>query len=121
MSDNGHAGPTPEQVAQAAALLQQVEGPMRAVVGTVLRGLLISFPGIPPHVILNSFCHVAGFMAASSVQADLATLFAIRGGFKEAFAEGVQQAKMVTPPLTQPAPGPGEGTMPDYSKLLKGG
>src|SRR5208282_5901241 len=87
------------EIAKARAL---VDAQVRPALGVVIRGLLVSFPGLPPHEILNSIARVAGKMMGESLMADMATHFRLRDDFKKAFADGVSQA-----PMKMPAP-PGE-------------
>jgi len=92
---------TPEQLATLANQLDALGGPVRQVVGTVLRGLLVSAPGVAPHVLLNVVAWQTGNLLAGAIQAELTTHFELRKGFKEAFADGIQKSKM-----SQPAAGP---------------
>lgn len=105
---NGHGSVEPSPQAPQPGLPQGTPAGMKQardfldarvepVLTVVFQGILHSCPGIPPHEILNSICRVTGARAASAVQADLKTLFELRKGFNEAFAEGVRSA-----PLTQP-------------------
>lgn len=72
------------------------------VIGTMIRGLLVSAPGVPPHVLLHAIAWQTGNMLASTIQADLSTLLSMRKSFKEAFHDGVTKAKIVPPPLPGP-------------------
>jgi hypothetical protein len=111
MNGNGHHEPaapaamnvTPEQQAQIKAL-NDLNGPVRQVVGTVIRGLLVSCPNVPPHVILSVIAFQAGNLIADAIVADLSTQFQLRKGFKEAFADGIKAAQMRQPPGAPAAP-----------------
>lgn len=77
--------------AQAKAL----QGPVRIVMGTVIRGLLVSAPGIQPAMVLNVIAWTAGHILASSLKGDLATLLQIRTALKKAFEEGIKSVSVV--------------------------
>lgn len=106
---NGHAPPqeqtpTPEQFAQAANALKDVDGYVRQVVGTMMRGLLVSCPGIQHHVMLSAMSWQMGNLAADAIVADLKVHFELRQMFKKAFDDGVGKAPMRQPPLPQAQP-----------------
>jgi hypothetical protein len=82
------------EVDKAHALIDER---IRAPLGVMIRGLLVSLSGIPPHEILNSIARVTGKMEAEAIMADMATHFSMRKGFKEAFAKGISQAPMNMP------------------------
>jgi hypothetical protein len=109
MSDNDNvkidgtqagASMTPEQLSQANAYLAQLDQPVRAVMVTVLQGLLHSFPGVPAHAILSMAAMHSGLFMGSVMTGELATLLKLRKGFEEAFKEGVRK----TPPNIQHIP-----------------
>jgi hypothetical protein len=83
---------------------QQIEPIVRQVVGTVIRGMLVSCPGVPPHVLLNSIAKQTGSLLAGAFTADLATVLSMRKGLKDSFGNGVAKEKIVQPPLPQPKP-----------------
>jgi len=82
---------TPDQLAQANAYLATLDQPVRAVMVTMLQGLLHSFPGVPAHAILSMAAMHAGLFMGSVMTGDLATLLKLRKGFEEAFREGVRK------------------------------
>lgn len=72
----------------------------RQVLGIVMRGIMISTPNVPAHIVLNVLCREMGQLAAESLSADLPTVFKLRQGYKAAFNEGVKAAKIApVPPL----------------------
>lgn len=94
----------------AVAAVNQVQAPnpqmvldaqVRQLLGILLRGLLVSAPGVQPHDLLNSVSRQTGSLVAGSLQGDLATMLRVRKGFKDAFAEGVQGV-----PIQQPGQAP---------------
>jgi hypothetical protein len=94
-----------EQAAIAVSKVEAaIEPAVRQVVGTVLRGILVSAPGVPAHMLLNAVARVTGNLLADSLAGDLQTLLRLRKGFKDAFAEGVQAAKPRPAPEQPPAP-----------------
>jgi hypothetical protein len=104
---NGHAPsqePTAEQLAQAANALKDVDDYVRQVVGTMMRGLLVSCPGIQHHVMLSAIAWQTGNLAADAIVADLKVHFELRKMFKKAFEDGVGNASMRQPPNTQAQP-----------------
>lgn len=78
-----------------------IDAQIRQTVGIMIRGMLVSAPGVPHHEILNSICRVTGGLVAEAVIADLPVHFALRKGFKEEFGNGVNKA-----PLKQPGGAP---------------
>src|ERR1700682_4469150 len=101
MSANGKTehppAPSPEQLAASTEAIQKLEAPLRQVIGTMMRGLLVSTPGVAPHVVLNAICWQVGHLAAEVIQADLKTTFEIRRSFKASFDAGVGKARVVQP------------------------
>ena len=103
MNGNPQIQPTADQIKQTEQLLANVSPQIRAVLGTVFRGLMISVPGIPPHVVLQMVCFETGNFAGSALQGDLMQLIQLRKSFKEAFNEGVSKSALVQTP-TGPLP-----------------
>jgi hypothetical protein len=85
--------------AATSAIEQQLDPVVRQVVGTVIRGLLVSAPGVPPHLLLNSIARQTGSLLAGAITADLATVLSMRKGFKDAFGNGVAREKVTQPPI----------------------
>lgn len=96
---NGQDAATAASKVEAA-----IEPAIRQVIGTMVRGLLVSAPGIPAHMVLNAVARQTGNLLADALAGDLSTLLRIRKGFKDAFAEGVQVAKPRPAPEQAPAP-----------------
>jgi hypothetical protein len=90
---------TPE--AAASAIEQQLDPVVRQVIGTMIRGLLVSAPGIQPHILLNSIARQTGSLLAGAVTSDLATVLTLRKGMKDAFGNGVAKEKITQPPIPQ--------------------
>ena len=107
-------GPTTEQMAATAEQFAALAPPVRQVIGTVLRGLLVSAPGIPPHIIMSVVAWQAGNLMAEALQADIATAIQLRKLFNDSFADGVRKAKIVQPPPPRTA---ALSSMPPGSKL----
>lgn len=103
---NGHeelpSAPPPGVPSQADQMRDALDARIGSVMLMAVAGVLQTCPGVPAHEVLNSICRVVGKVAASSVQADLQTLFQLRKGFQEAFHAGVKSA-----PLSQPPGQPG--------------
>ena len=92
-------GPTPEQIADVHAMLTTLTPQIRAVVGTMVRGLMVSLPGVAPPAILQMLCYEVANCVGQALQGDLTTLASIRKGYREAFEEGLRKAPIVqTPP-----------------------
>lgn len=95
---------TPNQ--QAATVAQQTRDQIDAlfspIIGVLLRGILVSSPGVPPAEAMNSICRVMGNLMAGSIQGDLQSVLMVRKGFKDAFADGVQSAKLIQNPGAAP-------------------
>lgn len=105
MQRNGGAvaKPNAEQVAAAAQQLQLVLEPIRIAVGTTIRGLLVSCPGVDPAVVVNAVAQQTGLLLASALAADLTSMLMLRKAMKEAFDNGVKAAPLNT---TAPAAPP---------------
>ena len=104
----GRQGPVSPAVAEAAAALKQIEPVIRQCVGNTLRGLLVSCPGYPPHIIINAIAWQTGNLLAGAFQADLQTAFALRKALNDAFGDGVKKAP-IQPPQLGSQPGPTQG------------
>ena len=91
--------PTAEQVAHADALLNAMAPPMKAAIGTTIRGLLFSFPGVAPHVILTAACFEYATFVGQCLQGDIAQMAQLRKGFRDAFEEGMRKAPIMQPPV----------------------
>lgn len=85
-------------------LEQQVDPIVRQIVGNTIRGLLVSCPGVPPHILLNSIARQTGSLLAGAFTADLATTLSMRKGLKDAFGNAIAKEKIVQPPMPQPKP-----------------
>jgi len=90
-------GPVSPEIAALAAQLGQITGPIKTVVDAVVRGVLIQHNGVAPHVLLNAIAWQTGNVLATTLQGDMKSLFQIRRGMQEAFADGVKKAPMVDP------------------------
>ena len=90
-------GPTLEQTAAVAAQLNALKGPIRQVIGVMMRGLLVSAPGIAPHMILTTIAWEMGNLMAEALQADIASTVQLRKLFLDSFADGVRKAPLVQP------------------------
>ncbi len=103
---NGHAKietTGPEATATTvSAQLQRLHEPLRQVIGTMIRGLLVSAPGIAPHVLLSAIAWECGNLVAGAVQGDLSTILQLRKSFKNSFDDGVAKAQITTPPMPRP-------------------
>lgn len=84
---------TPEQVAQIEAQLNAIKPAVRQVMGTVIRGIMVS-TNVPPHVLLNCIAWETGNLLAGALNGDVMALIQVRKGINEAFAQGVRTAKM---------------------------
>ena len=85
--------------AKINAALKGLDQPIRQVIGTMMRGLMVSAPGVPPHVLLNAIAWQTGNLMAGAIQGDLATVLSLRKGFKDAFADGISKSAIATPPM----------------------
>jgi hypothetical protein len=90
-------GPSMEQLAATTAQLEALAGPVRQVIGTFMRGLLVSAPGFPPHIVLSVVAWQTGNLMAEAMQADIASAVQLRKMFMDSFSDGVRKAKMVQP------------------------
>ena len=86
---------------------EQLEGLVRQTIGLLVRGLLVSTPGMPADLVLKAVCRQTGNLCAGSIQGNLTDVLMVRKGFKEAFHEGVASAPTVTPGMPAGAAIPG--------------
>ena len=97
---NGHTAPsvpTSEQVAVIDAQLTRVKPIIQSGVQVMIRGLLMSCPGVPPNVIATCIAFEAGHFMGQIFEGDIATIAGIRNSLKTAFQEGVQKAPLIPP------------------------
>jgi hypothetical protein len=80
-------------------MFAKVQEGINPIIGTMIRGLIVSAPGVPTHVLLNMIAWTTGNFLASALQADITTLIQMRKGFKDCFDDGIRKAKMVQPPM----------------------
>jgi hypothetical protein len=73
--------------------------PRRAAGQRAVAADLVSAPGVPPHLLLNSIARQTGSLLAGAITADLATVLSMRKGFKDAFGNGVAREKVTQPPI----------------------
>lgn len=93
------AGLDQTAVQKAEALL---DAQTRQIVGVMIRGILVSCPGITLDVICRSMARVTGSLLADAVRADLALMLRHRSGIKDAFDAGVKSTKIE--PMAAPPP-----------------
>ena len=91
------AAADPQAVAKAQTL---VDAAVRQVLGVVLRGLMVSTPGIGPEVLARSAAKQVGIILAESMTAELDQMLKLRKQLKDAFDEGVKEAKIKVPQAT---------------------
>lgn len=102
--DDAQAGAPTNQDATAAAKGRAVlDAQVTQIVGVVIRGILVSSPGVPGHEVLASVARVTGTLTAGALQGDLQALLTIRKSLKDAFGEGMQKAPLIQPANQQPA------------------
>src|ERR1700719_752994 len=89
-------GEAPDQSTVAARGKAALDVQVGPILGTMIRGLLVSAQGIPAHMILESIARVTGGLLADSIAGDLGPVLKLRAGFKEAFDEGVRSSKPKT-------------------------
>lgn len=85
-------------VAQAQVEQKQValiQAQVRQVLGITIRGLMVSAPGVPAHVLLGAICHETGNLCAGAVSGMLGAVMEARRGMKDAFDAGVKKAPML--------------------------
>lgn len=90
-------GPMSPELAALAAQLGTITGPIKTVVDAMIRGVVIQHRNVPPHVVLNAIAWQTGNLLGMVLQGDLRTMFQIRRGMNEAFADGVKKAPLVNP------------------------
>lgn len=93
------AAPTPAANPNAV-----IEAQVRQVLGVLIRGLMVSAPGVPPEVLVNAIARQTGALLATSITGDLSSVLGVRKGFKDAFADGVAKTPVLpaVPPVAAP-------------------
>jgi hypothetical protein len=97
--------PTADQVTAADQALARIKPLIQPSVHVLVRGLLMSCPGIPPHVVLCSIAFEAGNFMGQVFQGDLATIASLRNSIKAAFDEGMKKAPLIQPQSNWTPPG----------------
>lgn len=100
MSDNGNGAELPAlpDAPQMDAMtrlqndINKLNGPTKLVIGTMIRGLQVSAPGIEPAAILHVIAWHTGNLLASAVQGDPLVNAQARNGFRDAFEDGMKKA-----------------------------
>ena len=92
-----HEPPTAEQVAAADAALARIRPLIQPSVHVLIRGLLMSCPGVPPHVVLCSIAFEVGNFMGQAFQGDIGAVSSLRGSIKQSFDEGVRKAPLISP------------------------
>ena len=88
--------PTQEQIHQMEGMMQQAIPTITNALSVVLRGLVVSFPQIPPHVMLTLICQeTAAVSGLALMGGDVMQIIKIRQGFKTAFEEGLKKATTI--------------------------
>ena len=91
--------PEQHQADPAGAAVKQatdvIEGYVKQVVGTSIRGMLVSVQGMPPDVFLAIVAKVTGNLCAGAIQGDVAVIASIRKKFQDSFSEGVRKAPLL--------------------------
>lgn len=100
MGENGEI----KNIERGPTATEMLDAQVRNILAIVLRGIMVSSPGVSPQMVLNAICRQTGSLCAGSIAGELAGVLAHRAGFKKAFEEGVQKAPLVQPPKPQPAP-----------------
>ena len=98
--------PSQEQMHQMEQMMQQAVPTITNGVSIMLRGLVVSFPQIPPHVMLTLICQETAAVCAMALSGgDVIQMIKIRQGFKTAFDEGLKKATtMMQQATAQQAP-----------------
>jgi len=104
IKDGNNTMPSAEQVGQINALLTAIEPSIKAIAGTIIRGLMVSFPGVPPYAVLTMFSFQTANIIGQALSGDIAMMMQIRKGYREAFEEGLRKAPIVGPAANQGAP-----------------
>ncbi len=89
--------PSPEQLAQATRVMQEINPVVKAAIHTVIRGILVSYPNVQPHAVLSMIAFETANFSAMALQGDLAVMMQIRNAMKSAYEEGIRKAPLIPP------------------------
>lgn len=88
------AQPVAKSIAPSAAEAI-IDSQVRAVLGIVVRGLMVSAPTIPVYVLFNSIARQTGNLMAGALSGDVEAVAKVRKDFRLAFADGVQRVPIL--------------------------
>lgn len=75
-----------------------LDAQLRQPIGMMLRGIMVSCPGIPADAVLRSIARVTAGLMGDAIMGDVVPVLNIRAGFKKAFEDGLKAAPIKTPP-----------------------
>lgn len=89
--------PTADQVAQVNEMLARMSPHVHIALSAVIRGLMFSFPGVAPNVILTLVCSEVAVVVAQQLAGDIAAMAQLRSGYRAAFDEGIRKVPIIPP------------------------
>lgn len=75
---------------------------LRTVIETMINGIAVSTPGVPPPVAMERVAFHVGNVLGRIVRADLVNALKLRAAIKAAFAEGLEKAPISQAPVRPP-------------------
>lgn len=81
----------------------ELSAKVRIILGAMLAGIVSSFPGAPPMLVMPIVAKHMGTLLAASVRGDMATMLALRKALKDGFGEGVASVDLASTVVKPPA------------------
>lgn len=96
------------KLANPKTALQQAENMLDAqikgIIGVMIRGLMISSPGVPPDALLRSVARTTAQLMGDAFAGELVPVMKVRQTIIEAFTTALKKTPIKTPPSQQHGP-----------------
>ena len=73
---------------------EMIDSQVRQVLGVVIRGLMVSAPGVPAQMLACSIARITAEMISNGMAGDLAAILTVRKSVKEAFNDAIAKGKI---------------------------
>lgn len=78
-----------------AKIKELVDQQVQQVMGIMIRGILVSSPGIPPNIVIPAIARACGKMLAMSITGSVEQTVKARGDMKAGFEDGLKQVPIM--------------------------